>query len=120
LAGFGEGGQLRLGQLAFARDPLVLFGGAFDPIFELTAIVGQLLFHLVDTARHIPLLQCDVLSKAKFMGHGGYPLVIRVLNPPVRSRRSAAGPIDSVYSKKLCCIPLGLPGLGRRISLVHR
>jgi hypothetical protein len=45
--------RLRLGQFAFSRDALMVFVRTLDAIFELAAIVRELLGHFVGPARHI-------------------------------------------------------------------
>jgi hypothetical protein len=48
-----EHAPLRLDQLAFLRDALMLFVCTFDAIFELAPIVWELLGHFVSPAWHI-------------------------------------------------------------------
>jgi hypothetical protein len=45
--------RLRLGQLAFPRNPLMLFICTFDAVFIFVAVVRELFSHFIDAARHI-------------------------------------------------------------------
>src|SRR5262249_56476675 len=67
--------RLRLSQLAFPRNALMLFVCTFDAIFELAPIVRELFGHLVDPAWHIAT-DCGpeghALTDMEFMrGHRG-------------------------------------------------
>src|SRR5262249_52448134 len=48
----GKGGSIS-GQLTFPRYTVMRFVHALDAIFELTAVVRQLLSHLIDATRHV-------------------------------------------------------------------
>jgi hypothetical protein len=46
---------LSLRELAFEGDALMFLAGTLDSVLELAAIVGELIGHFVDPARHIAI-----------------------------------------------------------------